>query len=414
MENSIKSKDGMIELCMSDTKKAGRAIIKMSALKICEKDNFDDYNKNGLHWEEEYCTDNIESAIGMDYVVSFIDEESQIPSGHGDMTFDDDGNIVFENSVSVGHVEEAYIEDVEIDGVMQKLLVTKGYINTQRYNRFYEWLKSEVENGRVCGSIEINGKGDNPKIKYLNDKQYNEDGSLYFGRTPQIFDFSGLAILCKEIEAPADDLSVVIECNTNQNATDNPVSDKNEKGDSIMNQEELNNKIVELNTQLTGVTEKITELNSVVVEKDGKIAELNEVVVEANKCKEELNSQLETMAKELEECKSELQAYKEKEVQAKEEEKKAEVNSYMENEISKNGFTEAEINSFAELVEACDLDGIKRLESELCTAKFKAEINAKKVEVDSKETNQDTEVCSMFTVKEPKKVVIGDEMPTLM
>lgn len=404
MEN-IKSKDGMIEICMSDTKKAGRVIIKMSALKICEKDNFDDYNKNGLHWEEEYCNDNIESAIGMDYVVSFIDEESQIPSGHGDMTFDDDGNIVFENSVSVGHVEEVYIEDVEVDGVMQKLLVTKGYINVQRYNKFYDWLKTEVANGRVCGSIEINGKGDNSKIKYLNDKQYNDDGSLYFGRTPQIFDFSGLAILCKEIEEPADDLSIVIECNTNQNATDNSVSDKNEKGVSQMEHEKFEAQIAELNTKIETFTNSVTE-------KDAKIVELNEVIVSANKSQEELNSQVESMAKELEECKAELQAYKDKEAQAKEEEKKAEVNSYMTEEISKNGFTEVEINSFSALVEACDLDGIKKLESELCTAKFKAEINAKKeVEVNSKQT-KDTEVCSMFTIKEPKKVVIGDEMPS--
>lgn len=415
MEKSIKSKDGTIELCMSDTKKAGRAKIKMSALKICEQGNYSDYNKNGLHWEEEYCEANKESAIGMDYVVSFLDGVDGIPSGHGNVTYDEDGNIIFEDSVSVGHVEEVTIEDVEIDGVTHRLFTTSGYINTQRYPRFYEWLKTEIETGRVCGSIEINGKGGNPKIKYLDDRQYNEDGTLYMGRTPQIFDFSGLAILCKEIEEPADDLSIVMEVNTKQSVTDKTVSDnKTKKGDSRMNQEQFEKQITELNTQLTGVNKKIAELNSVVVEKDAKIAELNEVVVEANKSQEELNSKIEAKTKELENCKTELQAYKYKEAQAQAEAKKAEVNSYMKNEVSKNGFTDSEINSFKELIEACDLEGIKRLESELCTAKFKAEINAKKeAESNFKQENKEAEVCSMFTIKEKEKVVIGDEMPTL-
>lgn len=487
MENSIKSKDGMIELCMSDVKKAGRAKIKMSALRICETGNYEDYNKNGLHWEEKYCNDNKESAIGMDYVVSFLDGVDGTPSGHGNMTFDENGNIVFEDSVSVGHVEEVVIEDLEVDGITHKLFNTLGYINTQRYPRFYEWLKTEIETGRVCGSIEINGKGDNPKITYLDDKQYNENGSLYMGRTPQIFDFSGLAILCKEIEEPADDLSIVMEINTNQNATVSPVSDKNEKGVLKMGK-----KVETNNLSLQGVYDKVysyleykvgvrkydsyvvdlyldtceivvkdyeedkyylttysiadgeitfgdvTEVESAwksvskvqaieINKKEGngkmeleelqkQVSELNSVIVEANKSQEELNKKCETAEEELEKCKAELNAYKEKEAQSEAEAKKTEVNSYMENEISKNGFTEAEINSFVELVGACDLDGIKKLESELCTAKFKAEINAKKEsEVNSKEeTNHDTEVCSMFTVKEPKKVVVGDEMPILM
>lgn len=413
MNNIIRSSDGLIELNMAE-KKTGQVKIKMSALKIC-KDR--ETNKNLIHWERKYVEDNLDTIIGSDYVVSFLNGTDGVPSSHGEMDRDENGRLIFKNSVVVGHIEEAYIEKVMIDGVEEELLVTIGWLNRQRVPMFVKWLSEELEHGEVKGSIEINPRPDQTSIVYVEDKIADENGNPIY-RTPKIFSFTGLAILCKEICEPADDNSIVmsVELNSTQNATDNPVSDKNEKGDSIMNQEELNNKIVELNTQLTSVTEKITELNSVVVEKDGKIAELNEVIVSANKSQEELNSQLETMSKELEECKAELNAYKEKEAQAKEEEKKAEVNSYMENEISKNGFTEVEINSFAELIEACDLDGIRKLESELCTAKFKAEINAKKEsEVNSnKEDKQDTEVCSMFTTKEPKKVVIGDEMPTLM
>ena len=411
MEN-IKSKDGLIEICMAE-KKTGQVKIRMSALKICDAN---ETNKNLINWKREYVQNNLDTIIGSDYVVSFLNGMDGIPSSHGEIDRDEDGKVIFKNSVIVGHIEEAKIETVNIDGEEIEVLMTTGWLNRQRFPKFVRWLKEEIENGRVCGSIEINPRPNQTSIIYEQDVITDENGNLIF-RTPKTFSFTGLAILCKEISEPADDNSIVfsVELNTKQNVTDETVSDnKTEKGDSTMNQEQFEKQIAELNTQLTGVNEKITELNSVVVEKDAKIAELNEVVVEANKTQEELNSKIEAMTKELENCKAELQAYKDKEAQAQAEAKKAEVNAYMENEVSKNGFTDAEINSFKELIEACDLEGIKKLESELCTAKFKAEINARKeVEANSNQETKEVETCSMFTIKEKEKVIIGDEMPTL-
>lgn len=210
----IRSKDGRIELCMSDVKKSGRVKITMSALKICQRG---EWNKNGITWLEEYCENNKESAIGMDYVVSFLDGTDGCPTDHGDITYDEDGNVVFENSVSVGHVEEVEIKDVLVDGVMQRLFITRGYICQSRYPKFVKWLKEEIQNDRVCGSIEITGKAGADEIIYEDGKSKNEDGTPYIGRIPVEFDFSGLAILCKEIAEPADDNSIVFEVNSKNN-----------------------------------------------------------------------------------------------------------------------------------------------------------------------------------------------------
>ena len=89
----------------------------MSALEIVPDNS--QYNDNGITWLEQYVRDNIKSAIGMPYGF-MVDQENQIPSDRGTMKFDEEGYVEFEG-VSVGSVQDAYIEDIEIDGVMKKL-----------------------------------------------------------------------------------------------------------------------------------------------------------------------------------------------------------------------------------------------------------------------------------------------------
>jgi len=215
-ESIIKFDNVYIEICeMSEEDLAGRVRIKMSSHFIHPKKS--QWNKNGITWLEEYTQDNIKSAIGMNYVVSWADEENQIPSGHGKMSFDEDGSVKFEGIV-VGSVLDAYITDVEIDGQIKKVMMTEGYINSQRYSLFVKWLKEEIKNGKVHGSIEINGKGKAKNIVYL-DGNKNIDGTLKMGRIPTIFDFSGLAIL-SGLEDPADDDSIVFEVNSKQSDLD--------------------------------------------------------------------------------------------------------------------------------------------------------------------------------------------------
>lgn len=205
-----------IEICeMPEEELAGRTKIKMSALEIVPDNSH--YNDNGISWLEEWVNENLKSAIGMPYVVSWFDEENQIPSDHGTMSYDKDGYVEFEG-VTVGTVLEAYIEDVEIDGEVKKLLMTEGYLYKQRYGKFVDWLKEELKNGKVYGSIEINGKGKEKTIEYL-DGAINEDGSKKIGRVPTKFDFSGLSILY--LVDPADKSSIVFEVNNKEGENKN-------------------------------------------------------------------------------------------------------------------------------------------------------------------------------------------------
>lgn len=506
-DNIIQLPHGLFEICeMSEDDVAGRVKIVMTALEI-HSDN-SKYNKNGITWLEEYVQENLSSIIGCPYTVCWLDEESQIPSDHGEMTYDENGDVQFEG-VAVGSIQDAYIESRIIDGEEKKVLTTVGYIYRQRYPKFVDFLRQELKTNKVYGSVEINGKGKNKNIEYL-DGNTNEDGTTKIGRIPTKFDFSGLSILYMTI--PADDNSQILEINSKQNISD--LSDNNqEKGGK--NQDMENNmklivqgeKIVEINKLEAWDLRKILEksfriaigdiyesysygyyvdmlypLNSEFIIKkwtDGeqdkyyqssykmnengqivigdiyeveedwvpknnekpiemnkqggesmdykqqyekmqqdyetmkkdfdtmktsyeqmqqdyetmksnceqmikeketmskdmetnssKVNEVNEALVNANKQLEETNAKMNQMQEE-------LNTYKVEHEEIIAEKKKAEINSYFENEIKKNNFTQEEINSLQTYVDKVDLDGLKNAETELCVKKFK-EISQKK------------------------------------
>lgn len=488
MKKLILNKDNRyIEICeLPEEDLAGKTKIRMSALKIHEDNS--EFNSNGITWIEEYVNNNLDSMIGSPYVVSWLDEENQIPSDHGAMSFDDDGNVIFEG-VAVGAVQDAFIDTVEIDGVDTKVLMTEGYIFTQRYNKFVEWLRNEVENGKVYGSVEINGKGKSKTIEYLNGGT-NEDGSLKDGRVPTVFDFTGLAILY--IVNPADKNSIVFEVNTKEGDSDlkviqkardievnkisyddlakmvyrafaeatginyydlyiykfyptsseivfsvydkpgvyymttyaientiiklsdivqveedwKPVSGAEpvevninlEGGRKQVMEKELQEKISVLSKEIGETNAKVEGLNAIVEEKDAKIAELNETLVVANKSLEDLN----TKYAELE---VERNTYKEEKDKMEKEKLQAEVNVYFEKEIPKNKFTSAEVDSLKEYVEKCDLEGLKRAESDLIVKKFKERVSDPDVEA-----NAAKEDDLFFSTKEDDDLDVGKEL----
>lgn len=92
--NENKFNNCMIELCeMPEAELAGRVKIRMSALAICPNSTV--YNENGISWDETAVINNIESLKSASYKVCFIDEDKTIPSGHGDLEYDDQGNVIF-------------------------------------------------------------------------------------------------------------------------------------------------------------------------------------------------------------------------------------------------------------------------------------------------------------------------------
>jgi chromosome segregation ATPase len=96
----------------------------------------------------------------------------------------------------------------------------------------------------------------------------------------------------------------------------------------------------------------------------GKMAEVNEALVNANKQMEDMNAKMSKMEEELNASKSEYNAIKEEKM-------KMETNTYFENEIKRNNFAEAELNSLKEYVAKGDINGLKQAEIELCAKKFK-------------------------------------------
>ena len=531
-----------IEICeMSEEDVSGRSKIRMSALEIVPDNSY--YNSNGISWLEEHINENIKSAIGMPYVVSWLDEENQIPSDHGTMSFSEDGYAEFDG-VSVGSVQECYIEDVEIDGVTKKLLMTEGFLYSQRYPLFVKWLKEEISNNKVYGSIEINGKGKDKKIGYLNGS-VNEDGSMMDGRIPIKFDLTGLAILY--LTEPSDKNSVVFEVNSKQNSLDinnkikgkedtilpdddnNNIPDTNipnktmielnemdikdiatlvengfnkkfskenssdeycyfyihkfyptsstfvmksyyktgeyykstytvedskviigdivkaeeswtpvdggqpvEVNNSLINilnnqtkeeskkmdekivlelNQKIEDKINEINSLTKSVEQKETEINSLTKYLEEKAVEINTLteksseldvkVVELNTTIVEVNKLLESEKAEKESLTVEVNSFREAKIKTESEAKIAEINSYFETEITKNGFEESEVNSLKSFVEAIDLEGLKKAEAELCAKKFKEIIATQDTSI---EINTKNDMFISIKEKEMKKV----------
>lgn len=414
---------------LKEDKKRGRLNITITALSIHERGQ---WNKRGMTWLEEYVQANIESAIGMPIVVSWL-VDKEIPSDHGMYGFDDEGNRIFYDSDTVGSVQKAWIQEVEVDGIVGKKLVCSGYIFTQRYPKFVEWLKIQVANHEhVKGSVEVDGKGDSKEIIYETGNGHNPDGTWEMGRICKVFDFTGLAIL-SDIVKPADDGSEVIEINslkesnsqinkTNHSDISDDIKQENKKED--INMAEINtDSVVELNNKIVSQATEINELKR-------QLCEANE---ELNKCKDELNA-CKKENEELNKCKEEMNACKEKETElnsllveanktvesqktqiaelnteieplrkmkadAEAKEIQAEVNSYFEIIKKENGFTEAELNSLkTEYVDKCDLAGLKAKETELCVNKFK---EMKRVDLANAELNSDDtkEDILFFTTK---------------
>ena len=215
--------DAKFELCeMPDEEIAGRAKIKMSALKISSND--DDNNENGINWVRKYVKNNIKSLIGASYKVTFTDDDKTYPSGHGNMQYDEDGNIIFPDSDSIGSIQDAYLEDIEMDGGFVTVLSTEGYIYKQSYPNFYNWLKEEAQNNEIYGSVEINGKGNSKTIVYDGDSK-DEGGNPKIGRKPKVFDFTALAIL-SDFVPPADKFSRILEVNSKEGEVVKKVKDK--------------------------------------------------------------------------------------------------------------------------------------------------------------------------------------------
>ena len=308
----------------------GRKNIRMVLLTIHEEGEM---NRNGITWVEQYVLDNLESIKGIPICATFLDEDKEDLYDHGytETVESEDGKSepLFLNSESVGVIEDAKIEEIEIDGETKKVLVGYGYIFCQRYPNLCE----KLESSKVKSSIEIMGTDENNR-KIIYDGGYKEKG-----RKPMVFDFTGTCLLGV---LEADENCYVLEVAENKNKEEKLNMDENK----II--EVIQKAITETNAVKADTETKIAELNSQIEAKDAEIKEANEAKEVAENNASEKDSKIAELESENAKLKEELAACKKREaceafdamlVDYTDDEKKcveSEINAYKENPLEGN------------------------------------------------------------------------------
>ena len=310
--------------------KGGRKNIRMVLLTIHEEGEM---NRNGITWVEQYVLDNLESIKGIPICATFLDEDKEDLYDHGytETVESEDGKSepLFLNSESVGVIEDAKIEVIEIDGETKKVLVGYGYIFCQRYPNLCE----KLESSKVKSSIEIMGTDENDR-KIIYDGGYKEKG-----RKPMVFDFTGTCLLGV---LEADENCYVLEVAENKNKEEKLNMDENK----II--EVIQKAITETNAVKADTETKIAELNSQIEAKDAEIKEANEAKEVAENNASEKDSKIAELEAENAKLKEELAACKKREAceafdamlaNYTDDEKKcveSEINAYKENPLDGN------------------------------------------------------------------------------
>lgn len=361
----------------SKTSKSGRVAIKIALLKIHE--DAAETNLNGIHWEETYVKNAMDSAKMMPICAEFCDNEKSTPMGHGltGVVVNPSGirEPIFENSETVGVIESVSIETVSINKVDTKVLCGNGYLYNQRYPNFVKWVRNSFTLGRVDTSIEIMGLETNDnKIKYLEETPTDKF------RTPTEFVFSGTAILSVQ---PSDSNAIVLE-----------VAQKINKEETIkMDEKELKtliqSTISESNSKNDELMKQISELNSEIEKKDNTISELNATVEQVQKALEDLKKEQETYWAEREALEHELGVLKAQERIGK---LTTAISGFSDEEKK---YAESEINSFRENPLEGDVDAIvSKIYEGIGQASKKAADDAKVAEQNAAKENKELDIFS--------------------
>ena len=251
--------------------RGGKRPIKMILHRIM--DTPDDYQDNGISWKEEYVREAIKRIAPAEIIVDYLDkgmtaDETEI-AGHGliGQGVDHDGKpmpMFSTTSEVVGSITGAEVATVDIDGVPTKVLLAEGVLYEHRCPGLVDYLKREIPNGNVMGSVEIVGTPENNNVIVY------EDGYKEHGRVPMQYEYSGYAILSGSVP-PADASSRVLELNN--------------KEDGSMDETKLRGFVDEIKTELHAVlddkanlTNEVNSLNESVAAKDAELNEANEKV----------------------------------------------------------------------------------------------------------------------------------------
>lgn len=285
--------------------RGGKRPIKMILHRIM--DTPDDYQDNGISWKEEYVREAIKRIAPAEIIVDYLDkgmtaDETEI-AGHGliGQGVDYDGKpmpMFSTTSEVVGSITGAEVTTVDIDGVPTKVLLAEGVLYEHRCPGLVDYLKREIPNGNVMGSVEIVGTPENNNVIVY------EDGYKEHGRVPMQYEYSGYAILSGSVP-PADASSRVLELNN--------------KEDGSMDETKLRGFVDEIKTELHAVlddkanlTNEVNSLNESVAAKDAELNEANEKVAALESEVNQLKADAETKDEKIAELEQKVAEFEKK------------------------------------------------------------------------------------------------------
>ena len=252
----------------SEAKIAGRRPIKVVLHEIFPDDSR--WQENGISWSEEFTRNNLHSVVGMSIVAAFLSEDRDVPYDHGMTGIREEDNLpLFEDATMVGHFDKAYVDDVEISGEIKRCLIAEGTLDEMRYPHFVAWLKEHMAESVLKGSVEIVGKAE-----YGGHIVYS-GGWKDTGRVPQVYDYSGYAILSVQ---PADEAAIVMELNQKKINKGEKIVDENTKKELMAAisgaVSESNSKWDEYWAKVEAKEAEITQLQADIKQKEADIAQL--------------------------------------------------------------------------------------------------------------------------------------------
>lgn len=301
-------------------------------------------NRNGIHWSEENTLKNIDTVKGIPICAEFLSEDKDVPVGHGYTStemIDGLKTPVFENSEVCGYIDHGEIRDIEVNGEKIRALCGIGALYEQRYPKFVQWVRDNVETSTVDTSVEIVGYEENDnKIIY----EAGEVSEKY--RCPKEYQYSGTAIISV---LPADSDAIVLECAQ--------ANSQEKEEDQAMTEQEImdvvKNTIAECNDTQAEHDSKVNELNTAIAEKDTQIATLEERVSELETSVTEKETEIENLNTKISEQNAEIEQYKK-------DQKIAELNDMLANYTEdEQKYAESEINAYKENPLDGDVDAIK-------------------------------------------------------
>lgn len=252
----------------SENKIAGRRPIKVVLHEIFPDNTR--WQENGISWKEEYVQANLHSVVGMSIVAEFLTEDRDVPYNHGMTDVREEDKLpLFEDATMVGHFDKAYVDDVEIGGVTKRCLVAEGTLDEMRYPKFVAWLRENMADSVVKGSVEIVGKPEHDGYIIYSGGWKEE------GRVPQYYDYSGYAILSVK---PADEAAIVMELNNKKLDKEDGTMDEKTKNELMAAGagavSEVNSKWEEYWAKVDTLLAEISQLKADIAQKEADIKQL--------------------------------------------------------------------------------------------------------------------------------------------